>query len=168
MIYAGIGSRETPEHILDKMRDLGLRFGMLGFTLRSGGAAGADSAFEWGCDQLYAPKDIFYATDATAEAIKMASSFHPAWERCSEWAVMLHGRNCQQVLGRYLDDPVDFVVCWTKGGKTTGGTATAIRVAEANRIPVYNLGSTLDHCILASFMEGSAVATPGEFGTTVD
>jgi hypothetical protein len=48
-------------------------------------------------------------------------------------------RNMMQVLGKNLDTPVDFVVCWTKNGKDIGGTGAAIRCAWDHSIPVYNL-----------------------------
>jgi tRNA A37 N6-isopentenylltransferase MiaA len=38
---------------------------------------------------------------------------------------------------------VQKVICWTPGGKTVGGTATAIRLAERNQIEVINLAITL-------------------------
>lgn len=46
--YAGIGSRETPEDVLEYMELLAIRLGKLGYILRSGGAGGADTAFELG------------------------------------------------------------------------------------------------------------------------
>ncbi len=62
-------------------------------------------------------------------------------------AMHLHVRNTFQVLGPNLDDPSDFVVCWTPDGaekaedtsEVTGGTGTAIRIASTYEIPVYNL-----------------------------
>ena len=45
------------------------------------------------------------------------------------------------LLGETLDHPVDAVVCWTREGRVEGGTGMAIRIAEANGIPVFNLGS---------------------------
>ena len=55
MSYAGIGSRKTPVHILSKMRRVAERLEVRGYTLRSGGADGADTAFEEGCKR----KEIF-------------------------------------------------------------------------------------------------------------
>ena len=46
--YAGIGSRKTPEDIITLMHRLGVRLAELGFTLHSGAANGADTAFEIG------------------------------------------------------------------------------------------------------------------------
>lgn len=107
-----------------------------GAILRSGGAFGADSAFEKGAG---AAKEIFRGQDATKAAIELAGQYHPAWPACSSWARRLHGRNSMILLGQDLNDPVDFVVCWTPGGLVTGGTGQAIRVARAYNIPVLNL-----------------------------
>lgn len=46
--YTGVGSRETPSHILEMMTQLGKKLASDGWTLRSGGALGADAAFELG------------------------------------------------------------------------------------------------------------------------
>lgn len=70
----------------------------------------------------------------------IASQVHPAWERCNKWARTMHSRNCHQILGFNLDNPVGAVVCWTPNGKVQGGTATAIKIALNNNIPVFNLG----------------------------
>ena len=142
--YAGVGSRKTPPDVLRKMTACAKWLQALSVCLRSGGAAGADSAFEAGSNDL---KEIFLAGQATGEALVMASRVHPAWHRCSEYAKNLHARNCFQVFGRGLDDPVGFVVCWTPCGSertsecgiATGGTGTAIRLADNAGIPVFNM-----------------------------
>ena len=46
--YTGVGSRETPPDIYELMQKIGYRLSLDGFTLRSGGAYGADQAFELG------------------------------------------------------------------------------------------------------------------------
>lgn len=46
--YTGVGSRETPANILTLMEDVGFALASQGWTLRSGGAVGADQAFERG------------------------------------------------------------------------------------------------------------------------
>ena len=50
MYYAGIGSRETPGLMLGAFARIGEFLAKKGYTLRSGGADGADTAFEVGCD----------------------------------------------------------------------------------------------------------------------
>ena len=46
--YAGIGTRVTPPAVLERMTNIGMLLAMQGFVLRSGGARGADRAFEEG------------------------------------------------------------------------------------------------------------------------
>lgn len=48
LYYAGIGARKTPEDVCRKMFTAGRILWKAGFTLRSGGAPGADTAFESG------------------------------------------------------------------------------------------------------------------------
>lgn len=57
--YAGVGSRETPEDVLQLMRQFAIKLANLGWVLRSGGAPGADSAFEAGCKEVQGRMSIF-------------------------------------------------------------------------------------------------------------
>jgi len=115
-----------------------------GYILRSGGARGADKAFEKGAVR---DCEIYLADDATQLAMAIAKSLHPAWDRMEHFGKMLHGRNVMQVLGWDLQTPSEFVVCWTPDGcikhsertQKTGGTGTAISIASKKMIPVYNL-----------------------------
>ena len=56
--YAGVGSRETPLDVLKTMWKIGNYLATKGYTLRSGGAKGADTAFENGCDSVIGSKEI--------------------------------------------------------------------------------------------------------------
>ena len=137
-IYAGIGSRETPDNILLLMTKISSTLEDMGYILRSGGATGADTAFESG---IVIPnnKDIIYPHEATLEGIDLASKLHPAWDRCDNDARMKHGRNSMIILGRDLLQPVNFVICWTEDAKLKGGAAMGIRIANLYKIPVFNL-----------------------------
>ena len=148
LTYAGIGSRDTPAEICKTMTELAQRLGRLGYTLYSGGADGADDAFERGASRkmIFLPWDGFngrwvdndqYVVPPYVE--DMARKFHPAGERLKAGALKMMSRNCYQVLGPDLKSPVDFVVCWTKDGKASGGTGQAIRIADSIGIPVFNL-----------------------------
>jgi hypothetical protein len=155
MFYAGVGSRRTPPDVLGLMTRLATRLAALGFVLRSGGAEGADSAFEAGAGeaaQVFLPWPGFngrrsYFCQPSAEALVMAGLLHPAWAHLSQGAQKLHARNCHQVLGPELQSPVLFVLCWTPDGAqteadtsaATGGTGQAIRLASRQAIPVFNL-----------------------------
>ena len=117
----------------------------IGYILRSGGAKGADSAFESGVKDP-AHKEIFYAKDANDITRAIAKEIHPVPERLSEYGLNLMARNTYQIFGRDLDSPVDFVLCWTKDGKEgfgkdrpTGGTGQAVEMAARKGIPVINM-----------------------------
>ena len=137
--YTGIGSRQTPFDICNKMSLLAIELEKLEYTLRSGGANGADQAFENHIHnkRIYLPCE-HYNKDIHKLASNIAEANHPAWNKCSTMAKLLHTRNVFQVLGDDLKTPSKFVVCWTKDGKDSGGTGTAIRIAHKNNISVFN------------------------------
>lgn len=143
--YAGIGSRETPSAICAAMVRIASELASSGFILRSGAADGADAAFELGASakEIYLPWLGFNGHKSTLlpskEAFIMAEKFHPAWHKCSSAARKLHARNCHQVLGKDLNTPSEFIICWTKDAAGGGGTGQAIRIAKAHNIPVYDL-----------------------------
>lgn len=159
--YAGIGSRKTPQHLLDIMHHIAAYLASQGWILRSGGAEGADDAFDAGAraengeSEIYLPWINFRghwselhprAYPFTEEEQKFTAQFHPAWERCSPTARLMHQRNTRILLGiEHLHGeqvtPVKFVIAWTQEGKVTGGTGQALRVAQALDIPIFNLGT---------------------------
>jgi hypothetical protein len=136
LYYAGIGSRTSPNPICGIMTEIAKILNSRGYTLRSGGAEGADTAFKNGAGDNW---EIFRPKDATPLAIELASHFHPAWHNCKEYVRKLHGRNSQIILGRELDKPVEFTMLWTPGGKTIGGSGMGIRMSKHYDIPVKNL-----------------------------
>lgn len=147
--YAGIGSRATPEDLKPIIKDLVKTLNDKGFVLRSGGAQGADTFFEEFANpdtkEIFLPWPGFnrhssgISSPICKKAKKLASKFHPAWDRLKPSVQNLIARNGYQILGENLDDPVEFVLCWTPNGKTQGGTAQAIRIANFLQIPVFNL-----------------------------
>jgi hypothetical protein len=160
--YTGIGSREAPQDALKQMEALAGRLARYGYVLRSGGAPGADSAFENGCGsgskEIYLPWAYFnnnpsHLYEITNEALSLAATIHPAWNNLSYPVQKLHARNCYQVLGKDLKTPSEFVVCWTVGGKVKGGTATAINLAKKFNIQVYNLALLQDRIDLLDYLK---------------
>jgi hypothetical protein len=152
-VYAGIGSRETPTAVLTVLEALAAVLARAGLVLRSGGAPGADAAFEAGADrasgvkEIYLPWKKFNGNESERftvpkEAFALAEEYHPlgAGLRANQASHKLIARNCQQILGQKLDSPVAFVVCWTAGGGLVGGTAQALRIAVERGIRVANLG----------------------------
>jgi len=156
VIYAGIGSRDTPSEICEKMRNAAKAMAGMGFILRSGGARGADSAFYQGyieagspkgMAEIYLPKHTFngHYTDQpnfygppTKEARQVAKTIHPNWANLGNLGRDFMARNAYQILGWNLKIPCEFVLCWTPDGKASGGTGQAIRHAEKLGIPVFN------------------------------
>ncbi len=130
-----------------------------GWTLRTGGADGADTAFETGHRaavgarnlEVYLPWNGYNGRESFEDgtivldppirhlAETTAGRLHPAWGRCGRGARALHARNVAIVRGHGLDDDVDAVVCWTHDGGATGGTGMGIRIARERDIPVFNL-----------------------------
>ena len=156
--YAGVGSRETPPEVLEVMRRVGEALALQGWTLRSGAAQGADTAFEEGCDRADPPgkKEIYLPwrgfqdrepghgnflvqADIRPLAEIEAEWAHPSWRYLKRGAKGLHTRNVCQVLGVDLQSPAKFVLCWTPGGTGKGGTGLAIRLAGRHHIPVFDL-----------------------------
>ena len=143
MIYAGIGPRNTPAAICSQMSRAAQTLGKLGYTLRSGGAQGADQAFQQGSELVNGSQDIIYASDCTPEARAWAGEYHSNWTFVLPHARNLLGRNTQILFGRKLDTKVDFVFTWYRDG-AGGGTGHALRIADAHKIPVFNL-ETMSH-----------------------
>lgn len=160
LFYAGVGSRETPEQIQMLMQMEVARLAGLGYTVRTGGADGADNAFEVAAKasdrpcQVYLPWRGFNGRSGAVRgnfvaAEAMAAKVHPGWSFLSQGARKLHARNCFQILGEQLNRPVSFVLCWTKDGAQnesetngkTGGTRTAIVLADRLGIPVINMAN---------------------------
>lgn len=164
--YTGVGSRKTPTPIKMRMQTMARSLARAGVVLRSGGAAGADLAFERGCDKERGPKEIYlpwedFGDDCERDdlssffvfgprnpgsrllerAEQIASSVHPAWDNLNVSVQLLHTGNVFQVLGHDLETPSRFLICWTPGGKLRGGTRTALLVAARHRVPCFNLGS---------------------------
>lgn len=165
--YAGIGSRKTPENILRIMSYAASQLYEMGYTLRSGGAPGADQAFEFGVArtkgedvqekvEIYLPWHTFEKENRSSiqpkriqpqfEAFEIAERYHPSWRFLSQGAKKLHARNVHQIYGHDVTNPVysEFVICWTEGKRGGGGTGQAIRIANDLEIPVFDLAGEED------------------------
>lgn len=144
MTYAGIGSRQTPANVMALMKKVAARLAELGYTLHSGGADGADTAFESGAGDNAV---IFGASDARDETRAIAHEIHPKGPLLGKLATNLMARNTNQVFGADLNSPVDFVLAWTPDGAestaersiSTGGTGQAIDMASRKGVPVINM-----------------------------
>lgn len=157
-IYCGIGARVTPLDIQLDMQLLSKVAAKLGWILRSGGANGADTAFEQGCDTLHGKKEIYLPwsgfngntsslVSPSDRAVRTANTIHPAFISLKPAAKLLVARNMHQVMGEDMNTPTDCVICWTQNGqlnkqqytRQSGGTGSAIALASDWGIPVFNL-----------------------------
>lgn len=152
MFYTGIGSRQTPDEILPYFKAVASLLEGAGYVLRSGGAVGADQAFESGVKDP-SKKQIFYANDATEQAMEIAKNAHPGWNCLNDYGKKLHARNVMQVLGADLKTPSKFLLAWTPCGWLTGGSRTALVIAMQNKVPVYNAGTPEGLFEIQSFLK---------------
>lgn len=137
------------------MTDIGRILYAQGFILRSGGATGADSAFEEKVSdhkEIYLPfpsfngrkhdnKNYFDYVQCSGnkKSEETVFKYHPNPSALSYPAFCMMSRNAMQILGSDMKTPTDFVICWTKNGKSSGGTGQALRIAESLGIKILNL-----------------------------
>src|SRR6056297_493208 len=126
--YSGIGSRNIPQDIKNIMYKLGSKLAKEGYILRSGGAKGADTAFEKGVAdkqgdmEIYLPynsyqnrkkdnENYFVPTNFNnyKKAVLIADKFHPTFHELSATEKKFIVRDIYQVLGRDLKTLSDFV-----------------------------------------------------------
>ncbi|AMD43430.1 hypothetical protein ZC03_053 [Pseudomonas phage ZC03] len=160
--YAGIGARNTPDDVLDLMSQIAEELSPA-YILRSGGADGADAAFEKGAEhsEIYIPWKGYNIREEGDGILldnvhawnEVSKHFHPMPDKCTVGVQKLHGRNAYVLLGPELNDPVSMVICWTPMGAITGGTGLALRIAKYFEIPVFNLSEKNALSTLINFVE---------------
>lgn len=163
--YSGIGSRQTPQHVMNSMIIIAEWLATEGYTLRSGNANGADVAFGLGCDSVCGKSEIFlpyknfngdcrnsiHITNKRIlkQATQIMKSLKPESYTWNAKNTPYHQRNVFQVLGVNLNTPSKFVICYTDTGaeseydvlsmQDNSGTSTAIVLADRLAIPVINM-----------------------------
>ena len=163
--YAGIGSRETPEEFKTLIRVLALNLASKGYALNTGLAIGADQSFIEGAVlidgfiNLYLPWKSYerkwleallkkynsekinitvYDRIRHEDAYNSVEKYHPRGKWLKRPVVCLHARNY------LIIKDVEFVICYTRDGKDSGGTGQGIRIARDLNKPVYNLANKAD------------------------
>ena len=157
MIFAGIGSRKTPQHILDLMFWIGYLKAQKQEACATGACIGPDQAFAngtiygGGVVHLYLPWysyeqvwvnslprnqiTITVLRDSDIEANNSVNQFHPTPEKLSQGMRKLHARN--YLILNQINRPV---ICYTEGGRVQGGTGQGIRIAQHLGKIIHNLG----------------------------
>ena len=167
-LYAGIGSRNTPAPVLERMRAIALQMAIEGWTLSTGAAHGADSAFAEGAGRasslLYLPWNGYNGLTSSDQNCLVMSEIqqtacaeviarhHPAWHRCRRGARALHARNAAIILGPDRKLPVNAVIFWCPrfgDGRLSGGTATGVNLARSRSIPTFHLADYNDRVLFA-------------------
>jgi len=147
--YAGIGSRKITPEAVSLAKKISSQLDILGYTLRSGGAIGADTAFESMASkkEIFRPSRNSYGKNldiAVQLMTKIAESFGLNFKNFKEYTQLLIARNAFQILGKDLQTSSSFVVCWTPNAEFVGGTRWALQLAINNNIPIYNIASLND------------------------
>ena len=153
-----IGSRNITKEEEERLFKLAKLYHDRGYTLRSGGAAGADSIINqfknveiiipWnGFNGLRHDGRRVFVLDQlkdNARARELVIKIHPAPKKLSEGAMKLHMRNIYQVTGvhgvhkRNLSEGVLYVADEHRG-RVKGGTATAVHLAKKLKLKVHNI-----------------------------
>jgi hypothetical protein len=146
------------------MRRLANHLREQGWVLRSGGAEGADEAFEQGVMddpeytendlEIYLPWPGFCGHQPSvcnivaprlqnwSQAVARASLIHPIWNELKRSHQLLHGRNIYQVYGLDLESPAAYIVYYAReraDGEVDGGTRTAVMAARQAGVRELNL-----------------------------
>lgn len=156
MIITGIGSRNTPKDICNIFTEIGKEIKNRNWWCRSGGARGADYAFEKGAEKnciVYLPSNNYnYSRGACGiercpgfnnDAFNIVLQHEPYAEKLSTFIKCLKVRNVYQILGESLNNRSDAVICWTPNGDIIGGTGLALKIARQFGTPIFNFGSYL-------------------------
>ena len=142
LTYAGIGNRDLPIEMYPLLRNVAKRLEHHGYTLMSGGAQGADSAFASTVSdkRVWTVKDMERLDGKFGYELhrEVAEFHHPAWWKLSSYIQQLMVRNVYIVRGTNYWSAPSFVLCYAKN-ESRGGTSHSLRVARAVNIPVYNL-----------------------------
>jgi hypothetical protein len=160
MYYTGVGSREQFSELMDKMTAVANYLSDNNFILRSGGAGGADTAFQSGASphktEIWIPWSSFKPKNIkgqykvlTDDKFKIAREYIlgnniiPWFDRMKQGAQKLHARNYYQVFGDN-NMPSEFLLYSAPviNGEVKGGTRTAVEIAKLENIPVFNISKS--------------------------
>ncbi|MCP1674187.1 hypothetical protein J2T57_001289 [Natronocella acetinitrilica] len=193
--YTGVGARAVPPDVAALMQRIAERLAGRNWVLRSGAAAGSDSAFAAGAGErceIYLPWPRFNPTGGTiavpivvaeqarwdaAVALVSRPDIYPESVRRKPSTLRLHARNAFQVLGADLATPSRFLICWTPDGActradyrlgVTGGTGIAVNLADACGVPVFNLARPEHRLRVESWLRAAPAPTTGARAASAD
>lgn len=153
--YAGTGNRNIPSDIADIIKRLTKELETLGYILRTGSVGETEEAFETDIKtiELHIPWRGFKEKESkftfnSPLAIGLAKMFHPSYDGLPKPVQAFLCKNVRLVLGKDCKSPALFLLCWSEDGAETssersiktGNVGHAIAIANALKIPVFNLG----------------------------
>ncbi len=158
---------EEGSELYPVLNSLFARFADLGFTLRTSGTLGIElsalKAYKKKLDkglitpkrvQVFSPWNgystlipitscyVYLTVDNFSPASNFVRLVTPYWDKGTRNMKKQQAKNAMMVFGAKLDRPCDLMIVWNEKdakGNPTGSTATAIRLAETNGIPVFDL-----------------------------
>lgn len=152
--YGGLCNPDAPENVLSQMKQLAHRLDEKGYTLRTNGGKGGEEALESGTErkEMHLPWKKFNDRDSkftktTDEAKAVIRHFAPSFDTLKPAVQTIIASKAHVILGKDLNNPVKFLVCWTQDGAETvadrnartGYIGVGIALAASLKIPVFNL-----------------------------
>lgn len=152
--YVGTGNANPPLEIVTQIKRLANELESFGFTLRTGGTAGTEEAFEVSVKdmELHLPFNNYNNKQSSfafinKKAYVIAKLFHPTYDTLPDKVTLFLAKNARLLLGKDLKSPALFLLCWSEDGcessaaKTmkTGNVGHAIAIAAALHLPIFNL-----------------------------
>lgn len=191
-IYAILGAPDTPSHVLQEFSDIARMLAAKKFKVR---VTTDDSRKQEGKPpaalvgkavretvgtryELIKPWNTFGDTEGEAltatgttsdRGVEMAALFQPAMTKLPDAVKKIIAANVHVMLGKFLESPVEFLVCYTEDGAEnskevtfkTGNVGLAIRVATSYNIPVINFKNPNSRSRLEDIMK--YYPSPSEF-----
>ena len=152
--YAATGNKDMPESFKPMIQRIGRNLQEAGLILRTGGMEGLEDVIEKSATKLevHLPFKDFDGKQSkftyTSDFVKgIAKMFHTSFDTLKPVVQTFLAKNVRLVLGKDGKSPALFLVVWTEDGaettaeKTfkTGNSGNAIEIANAIKIPVFNL-----------------------------
>lgn len=153
--YTGIGSRNISGEERELIFNIAVKMSEEGYTLRSGGAEGSDTAFEEGCLSVSGELEVYRPTRSpnmkgyhlvpndlqfNYAKTRLSIDIIPWFSYMKPYSQRIHSRNFYQVVG--FDNVCSHVTIYASDEDeegVKGGTRTAVMVSRSLKIPTYNL-----------------------------
>lgn len=165
--YVATGNQDAPPHILDKFTAIVKELEQRGYTMRNGGMKGPEDVCERNTvrQEIHLPWKGFDEKDSkftftTNHAKELAGKFQPGYDGLKPVIQTFLAKNVRMIMGKDLKSPALFMIIWSEDGadsletKTarTGNVGHPIAIADALKIPVFNLGNPQSEQRLKSYL----------------